>query len=159
MQIVKLKGAVTIREITLLVISVTIVLLSAFFIQQYAYLKSHAPFENVKLITTVNEQRRSLDMYATFDRFITCGAKAFEFHLTNTATGRIVVLTPADLLELPPRYVTPGANQEVRYAYAIPTYDVSGAWATKLVGVFECANGVFTAAKFQVIDSNTIIIE
>ena len=159
MKVVRLKGATTLREISLLAVSVTLLMMIFFFVQQYGYLKSRTAFENVTLTTTVNEQRRSLDIYTTFDRNLVCGAKSFEFQLTNIETGEIVVLMPADLVDAPPKNVTPGANQEARYAYALPDYDVSGTWATELVSVFECANGMFTDIKFQTIESNRITIQ
>lgn len=159
MQIVRLKGATTLREIALLLFSVAIIAASVFFTYQYMFLKSHDPFENITVVGKVDEESNILMFTATFDRSIKCNATKFELHLRNAETDEIDVLGLKDLAIAPPRNQTPEKNKTVKFGYSIPDYVGAGTWAAQFNGVYECKNGLFTDTKWQVIDSNQIAIK
>ena len=159
MQIVRLKGATTLREIALLLFSIAAIAASVFFTYQYMFLKSHDPFENVTVVGTVDQDSRTLLFTATFDRYVRCNATKFELHIRNIETDKIAVLSVKHLSKAPPRNQPPKEDKEVEFAYTLPDYIGAGTWSTKFSGVYECRHGFYTDTKWQVIDSNQIIIE
>lgn len=159
MQIVRLKGATTLRELALLLFSIAIIFASVFFTYQYMFLKSHDPFENVTVVGKVDEESNILMFTATFDRSIKCNATKFELHLRNVETDEIDVLSVKDLAIPPPRNQSPEKNKTVEFGYNIPDYVGSGTWSTKFSGVYECRHGFYTDTKWQVIDSNQFTIK